>query len=207
MWGGWWVALAGSRLLPPIIRATVGAVAVGARRYIDWASALHRYVALFAWSLANWITWNPVIDTRQNSDATEKSVNVINLIGKLLFGIYLCTAVLLAEKFAIQWIAGKFHERSYAGQCYNLLPCRHLILLILVTERIAGQKFAVRSLVTLYRHSSDIPGRSDTLKESTSKGIAAPKKFFKRAMKGVRSAATTTTSAFGNVAVRVFLPR
>lgn len=184
VWGGWWVALAGSRLLPPIIRATVGAVAVGARRYIDWASALHRYVALFAWTLANWITWNPVIDTRQNSDATEKSVNVINLIGKLLFGIYLCAAVLLAEKFAIQWIAGKFHERSYA-------------------ERIAGQKFAVRSLVTLYRHSSDIPGRSDTLKENTSKGIAAPKKFFKRAMKGMRTAATTTTSAFGNVASEI----
>lgn len=184
VWGGWWVALAGSRLLPPIIRATVGAVAVAARRYIDWASALHRYVALFAWSLANWITWNPVIDSRQSSDATEKSVNIINLIGKLLFGIYLCAAVLLAEKFAIQWIAGKFHERSYA-------------------ERIAGQKFAVRSLVTLYRHSSDIPGRSDTLKEGASKGIAAPKKFLKRAMKGVRAAATTTTSAFGNVASEI----
>ncbi|KAK0461093.1 Mechanosensitive ion channel-domain-containing protein [Desarmillaria tabescens] len=184
VWGGWWVALAGSRLLPPIIRATVGAVAVAARRYIDWASALHRYVALFAWSLANWITWNPVIDSRQSSDASEKSVNIINLIGKLLFGIYLCAAVLLAEKFAIQWIAAKFHERSYA-------------------ERIADQKFAVRSLVTLYRHSSDIPGRSDTLKESTSKGIAAPRKFFKRAMKGVRVAATTTTSAFGNVASEI----
>ena len=33
------------------------------------------------------------------------------------------------------------------------------------TERIAEQKFAVRVLVTLYAHSTDIPGRSDTLRD------------------------------------------
>ncbi|KAF8885420.1 Mechanosensitive ion channel-domain-containing protein [Mucidula mucida] len=187
VWAGWWVALAGSRLLPPLIRATIGAVAVGTRKYIDWAGALHRYIAFFAWTLAMWITWNPVIDSQQESNASDKSVRIINLIGRFLFGFYLCSAVLLGEKFAIQWIAGKFHERSYA-------------------ERIADQKFAVRSLVTLYRHSSDIPGRSDTLKASHAKNASVnPKKIFKRAMKGVRIAATTTTTAFGNVAVPIDL--
>lgn len=34
----------------------LGIVAVGTRKYIDWASVLHRYVALFGWMLAMWIT-------------------------------------------------------------------------------------------------------------------------------------------------------
>ena len=50
----------------------------------------------------------------------------------------LCAALLFGEKVSIQWIAGKFHERSYA-------------------ERIADQKFAIKVLVILYQHSTDIP--------------------------------------------------
>lgn len=79
----------------------------------------------------------------------------------------------------------------------NANPC------LVPTERIAEQKFAVRTLVILYRNSVDIPGRSDTLRAGgPEKGTSLnPRKFFKRAMKGVRQAATTTTTAFGNVAV------
>ncbi|GAW01584.1 serine threonine protein kinase [Lentinula edodes] len=185
MWGGWWVALAAARILPSIIRSTVGIVAVGTRKYIDWASVLHRYVALFGWTLAMWITWNPLVDTRQESTASNNDKSIVSLIAKLLFGLFLCSAVLLFEKFSIQWIAGKFHEKTYA-------------------ERIADQKFAVRSLVTLYRNSSDIPGRSDTLKASHLKNSSVnPKMLFKRAIKGVRTAATTTTTALGNVASEI----
>ncbi|KAI0318281.1 Mechanosensitive ion channel-domain-containing protein [Amylostereum chailletii] len=187
VWVGWWAVLAGSMLLPHLVRYTLGVVAVGIRRYIDWLIALRRYVALFGWTLTIWIVWNPVIDARQDGDASTRSKETIDLIGKLLFGIYLCAGVLLFEKFSIQWIAAKFHERSYA-------------------ERIADQKFAVRVLTTLYRHSSDIPGRSDTLKDSHVRGKSAtlnPRKFVKRALKGVRFAATTTTTALGNVASEI----
>jgi hypothetical protein len=76
---------------------------------------IFRYVALFAWTLALWISWNPLIDRRQQDGTSPNSVRAIDLIGKLLFAFYLCTALLLFEKFSIQWIAGKFHERSYAG--------------------------------------------------------------------------------------------
>ena len=127
-------------ILPSIVRHTVGVVAVGARRYIDWLGALYRfvvilgltivaiieisdidphssrYVALVAWTGAIWIAWNPLVDTRQDRNASPKSKNIIDFIGKFLFGIYLCAALLLFEKFSIQWIASKFHERSYAGQ-------------------------------------------------------------------------------------------
>ncbi|PPQ98611.1 hypothetical protein CVT24_003944 [Panaeolus cyanescens] len=185
VWGGWWVALAVSRIVPSILRSTIGVVAVSTRRYIDWLQALHRYIALFAWSLCIWVTWNPLIDNHLNNPS-QKSSNAVKLIGKLLFGIFICSAVLLFEKFSIQWIAGKFHERSYA-------------------ERIADQKFAVRSLVTLYKYSSDIPGRTDVLEANThTRGQSVnPKMFLKKLRQGVKIATTTTATVFGNVASEI----
>ncbi|KAI0785645.1 Mechanosensitive ion channel-domain-containing protein [Abortiporus biennis] len=186
LWVGWWVALAGSMILPHIARNTVGVVAVGTRRYIDWLDVLHRYVALFGWTLGIWISFQPLINTRREPNISEGSASILTTIAKLLFAFFLCAALLAFEKFSIQWIAGKFHERSYA-------------------ERITAQKFAVNVLVTLYRHSSDIPGRSDTLKDGPMNKRASvdPKKFFKAALRGVRSAATTTTTALGNVASEI----
>lgn len=125
-------------ILPIIVRATLGVVAVGLRRYIDWLIALkrfvltptslfqphlpvHRYLALFGWTLAVWISFQPLINTRQESDASSSSRNALDLAAKLLFAFYICAGVLLFEKFSIQWIATKFHEESYAGMCTSVL--------------------------------------------------------------------------------------
>ncbi|KAF9049751.1 hypothetical protein BJ165DRAFT_1341961 [Panaeolus papilionaceus] len=185
LWAGWWAALAVSRIIPSVLRSTIGVVAVSTRRYIDWLQALHRYIALFAWSLTIWITWNILIDSHLQNPS-QKSFNAVKLIGKLLFGIFICSTVLLFEKFSIQWIAGKFHERSYA-------------------ERIADQKFAVKTLVTLYKYSSDIPGRTDVLSGSThTRGQSVnPKLLFKKLRQGVKYATTTTATVFGNVASEI----
>lgn len=58
----------------------------------------------------------------------------------------------------------------------------------------------------MYSHSSDIPGRIDTLKDRDmipKEAAVDPKKLFKRALKGVRVVATTTTTALGNVASEI----
>ncbi|KAJ6586941.1 Mechanosensitive ion channel-domain-containing protein [Mycena vulgaris] len=182
-WGGWWTALAASMILPRIIRRTVGLIAVGTRRYLDWLQALHRYVAIFLWTLAVFISYNPLINGRQLPTASISSIKIIDLGQKLFFAFMLCAAVLLFEKFSIQWIAGKFHERSYS-------------------ERIADQKFAVKSLVTLYRNSKHV-ARPDALSANSAKDVLNPKRFFKQALRGVRTAAKTTTTAFGNVASEI----
>lgn len=72
-------------------------------------------------------------------------------------------------------------------------------------ERIAEQKFAVRTLVTLYSHSSDIPGRSDTLgARHLGKGSSVdPMRLLKKLGQGVRLATTTTATVFGNVASEI----
>jgi hypothetical protein len=87
-----------------------------------------RYVALAGWSVSIWVAWNPLIDSRQDQLASPKSVQVVKFIGRLLFGISLCAGLLLFEKFSIQWIAGKFHERSYAGQGCHISQRVHVHL-------------------------------------------------------------------------------
>nr|VWO97655.1 C6 zinc finger protein [Ganoderma boninense] len=186
IWAGWWGALATMMILPKFLRNTFGVVIVGTRKYIDWLEVLHRYAAFFGWSLTIWISYNPLINGRQQTDNTS-SQKTIDTLGKLLFGLMLSAALLFFEKISIQWIAGKFHERSYA-------------------ERIAEQKFAVRVLVSLYSHSTDTPGRSDTLRDPTDtkrKTMMNPQRIFKKALKGVRHAATTTTTVLGNVASEI----
>ncbi|KAF7376162.1 Mechanosensitive ion channel protein [Mycena sanguinolenta] len=128
-----------------------------------------RYVALFIWTWAVFISYQPLINSRQSKTASASSIKIISLGSKLFFAFLVCAGILLFEKFSIQWIAGKFHERSYA-------------------ERIADQKFAVKSVVTLYRNSRNV-GRADALQTD--------------ATTRVRFAATTTTTAFGNVASEI----
>ena len=83
-----------------------------------------------------------------------------------------------------------------------------MLMIVMSTERITDQKFAVRVLVTLYTHSADIPGRGDTLRDGPAtdakrKTVMNPQRIFKKALKGVRSAATTTTTVLGNVASEI----
>lgn len=151
--------------------------------------------------MVNFISYNPLIATKQDHGIGGNSPKIIALVQKLLFGIFMCAAVLLAEKFAIQWIATKFHEQSY-GPFYKHSLCTYELRFI-AADRILAQKFAVKVLVTLYRHSSDIPGRSDTFIASHAAEKRQSRYFIKQALKGVKIAATTTTTAFGNVASEI----
>ena len=72
------------------------------------------------------------------------------------------------------------------------------------SDRIADQKVAVKVLVTLYSHSSELE-RNESVKANGNlrQPMDEAKKIFKRAIKGVRAAATTTTTALGNVASEI----
>ncbi|KAI0633263.1 Mechanosensitive ion channel-domain-containing protein [Trametes polyzona] len=187
MWLGWWGALAAFMVLPPVLRNTVGIVIVNARKYIEWFEVLHRYAAFAAWSIVIFVSYQPLINHTQDTSSSS-SRQAVDVLSKLLFALAVCACVLFAEKLAIQFIAAKFHERSYA-------------------DRIASQKFAVRVLVTLYQHSTDIPWRSDTLRDGAPdtkrKSTFNAQKVFKKALKGVRDVATTTTTALGTVASEI----
>ena len=186
MFEGWWAALFVTKLLPSIIRNTLGVVSITIRFYSDWLKALHRHIALFVWSLTIWITFMQLIINRQHADITPKSRDATSFCAKLLFALMICTAILLAEKVAIQAIASQFHERSYA-------------------DRIEEQQRNTRILVALYSHSTDQLGRSDTLHDSAdSKApLIDPEKVLRNILKGVKGVAQTTTHAFGNIASEI----
>jgi hypothetical protein len=173
-------------LLPSIVRNTLGVVSITIRFYSDWLKALHRYIALFAWSLTVWITFNQLIINRHNADITPKSRDAVSFCVKLLFALMICSAILLAEKVAIQAIASQFHERSYA-------------------DRIEEQRRITRTLIVLYAHSTDQVGRSDTLHDNADSKttLVDPEKLLKNILKGVKGVAQTTTHAFGNIASEI----
>lgn len=60
----------------------------------------------------------------------------------------------------------------------------------------------MKTLIVLYSHSSNIPGRNDTLRDDkdNGKGAINPAKMLKHMLKGVRGVAEGATTAFGNVA-------
>ncbi|KAI0371035.1 hypothetical protein BV20DRAFT_942709 [Pilatotrama ljubarskyi] len=190
VWLGWWSSLATFMILPKLLRNTVGVVILTVRKYSDWLEVLHRYAAFATWTIVIFVSYQPLINATQRTD-NSTSQQSVDTMSKLLFALMLSACVLFGEKLAIQFIAAKFHERSYA-------------------DRISEQKFAVRVLVTLYQHSTDIPWRSDTLRDGAAgsggdkhKSVFNPQKVFKKALKGVRSAATTTTTVLGTVASEI----
>ena len=152
-----------------------------------------------------WVSFNPLIAIREVNPG-DKSTEAISLLARLLFALLLCAAALLFEKFVIQWIAWKFHERSYAGTISSSM--RHGCLsfyFIDFLERIADQKYAVHALATLYKHSINIPRRPDTMHTGDSKGESHmdSNHLFRNIRHGIRSATTITAAAFSNVASEI----
>ena len=59
----------------------------------------------------------------------------------------------------------------------------------------------MKTLTTLYRHSTELPEHPDS--ELDKRAAIKPTRFVKQALKGVRYAATTTTTVLGNVASEI----
>ncbi|KDQ51187.1 hypothetical protein JAAARDRAFT_73829 [Jaapia argillacea MUCL 33604] len=182
-WGGWWAALAAAKILPKLFRATIGLVAVGTRKYTHWMLELERFNALLAWSVGIWIAFSPLILVHQVHPASTQNASTLSIIGKVLCGLTLSSALLLFEKIFVQFIATMFHERSSA-------------------ERIESLKQAMKILTRLYTYSKDI-SHIEALPDGPTKVESKPKVLFQKAMKGVRDAATTTTTVLGNVASEI----
>jgi hypothetical protein len=71
-------------------------------------------------------------------------------------------------------------------------------------ERIANQKFAVQSLVVLYRYSVDDPGRTgDATPDNDKAGNLMSRRMLKKALHGVKAVASSTTNIFGDVASEI----
>jgi hypothetical protein len=71
-------------------------------------------------------------------------------------------------------------------------------------ERIANQKFAVQSLVVLYRYSVDDHGRSgEAIPDNDKAENLVSRRILKKALHGVKAVASSTTNIFGDVASEI----
>ncbi|WWC86347.1 uncharacterized protein L201_001220 [Kwoniella dendrophila CBS 6074] len=184
LWGGWWASTAVFMMFPTVFRNTVGAIIPTARRYTDVISALGKYAKLIFWILACWISFTPLVINHYIGDQSANSRSDLTIFVNILFGLFLCSLVLGAEKLIVQLIAFQFHQDSYE-------------------DRLKEQKFNLKALTVLYTNSHDIPGRSDTLTDAQStrtKGSQIPKVAIRKALRGLKDVAQTTTTALGNVA-------
>ncbi|WVQ97390.1 hypothetical protein IAU59_004502 [Kwoniella sp. CBS 9459] len=184
IWGGWWASTAVFMMVPTVWRNTVGAIIPTARKYTDVIAALGRYAKLIFWCLANWISFTPIIINHYIGDQAATSRSNLTIVANILFGLFLCSLVLAAEKLVVQLIALQFHQDSYE-------------------DRLKEQKFNLKALTALYTNSHDIPGRSDTLTDAASgktKASQVPRVAIRKALRGLKDVAQTTTTALGNVA-------
>ena len=183
VWVGFWASTALFMMLPVFWRNTVGSIIPSARKYEDVVRNLGRYAKLIAWTLAIWIAFQPLVIYRYKGESETVSRNNLTTIANILFALFIVSIVYGLEKLVVQLIAFQFHQDSYE-------------------DRLKEQKFNLKTLVTLYINSSDIPGRSDTYVDSASsktKGTKIPKVALRKALKGLRSAAQTTTTYVTNV--------
>ncbi|KDQ51174.1 hypothetical protein JAAARDRAFT_199387 [Jaapia argillacea MUCL 33604] len=171
LWGGWWVALIVAIILPNLFRSTIGLIAVGTQKYTHWMLELKRFNALLAWSLGIWIAFNPLILVHQVDNANARSVSILSIIGNVLCGLSLSSALLLLEKIFVQFIKMNFYQRYYTGE--------------------QSQRFEA-TLTGLYIT------HFDPLLKGPAQFKSAPKMLFKQALKKFRDAANTTTPVWGD---------
>jgi hypothetical protein len=75
----------------------------------------------------------------------------------------------------------------------------------LLSERIASQRFAVQALIALYRHSVDMHGRAGEPGSNPSEKAEGPvpSRILRKALNGVKTVASSTTTIFGDVASEI----
>ena len=186
-WVGWWAAMLVAMAAPHVLKHTIGQIAPEARHYIDYLFALKKTLSAALWTLAMWISFQPLILSQGPGDRSTGAGLTLSQMTKGLFAFWICAIILLVEKLIIQVIAYNFHKTSYA-------------------DRIAENKFAVKSLVTLYLNSNDI-GRADTLDGAFAKGPGGkginPAKFVKKGLRNARKVVTGASTALGTVASEI----
>jgi hypothetical protein len=212
-------------LLPHIARHTLGVVAVGARHYIDWLGVLRRSVLVFMIIKVHVADIHAIfflfqirclvcleLDHLDSVESTHyQPENSPDFVKKR-------ASHLVHRKTAFRHFP--LHGSSALRKtCYTIdsrkvpsaLVCRlgHSCGLFTCTlpgspaERIADQKFAIKTLSTLYRHSTELSDHPDRGVEKHHHHLTNPTRLVKQALKGVRFAATTTTTALGNVATEI----
>lgn len=114
VWVAWFAAALISRILPPLLRNTIGIVALGTKNYINYIDAIQFYVGAMLFALVAWVAFQPLV---QVWDLTQSSATALDTIASFLRAVFIILCLLLGEKLVIQLIAHDFHKKSFADRC------------------------------------------------------------------------------------------
>lgn len=182
-WCTFWGSKAFFMIFPHIWKQTVAAVAPSTKKYTGVVANLGKYFTYLIWTICMNIPFTLVISNNSEAANPSQSRSALTWIANILKAFIFCAAVLCAEKLVIQLIALSFHRDAYA-------------------DRIKDQKQSFKALTTLYIHSQNVPGTNvdDDAASINSKASQMPRIVLRKALRGLKSAAQSTTTALGNVA-------
>lgn len=108
----WAVALL-AKLVPIILYHVVWVTKI--QTWMEVAMALHRPIAIFLWTLVAFVTFKTMMT--QNPINREKNITSLprwgQIVNNILTSLFIGAILYLIEKFLIQMLAVKFHERTY----------------------------------------------------------------------------------------------
>ncbi|KAJ5711482.1 hypothetical protein N7488_005638 [Penicillium malachiteum] len=115
VWVSLWVCKILAKFIPMLFMFLCGIVSSGTRKYALILSALEFPITLVLWCIVSLVTFLPVMTMnpgKQNDNDTsvkswEKSVK------NILFGLLLCSLILLTEKAIIQLISISYHRKQF----------------------------------------------------------------------------------------------
>lgn len=101
-WVGWWAAMLVAMAAPHVLKHTIGQIAPEARHYIDYLFALKKTLSAALWTLAMWISFQPLILSQGPADRSTGAGLTLSQMTKGLFAFWICAVILLVEKLIIQ---------------------------------------------------------------------------------------------------------
>lgn len=205
VWLSLWVSKIAAHFLPFVFQFLVGIVSSGTRKYALILRSLEIPLSLAGWSLVSLATFIPIMT--QNPDqlrAHDISIKPWeSTVKQILFALFICSLILLAEKTLVQLISVSYHRKQYETR---IKESKHNIYLL-------GQLYeASRSLFPEYCKefreedtiiSDSILGVAAKKAKHSRRGSAAPLRLIQNVGQNAVRFGDKITAAFGNVAQEI----
>ncbi|KAB5575706.1 Mechanosensitive ion channel-domain-containing protein [Coniochaeta sp. 2T2.1] len=121
VWLTLWAARLVTAVMPFILE--LGAKLIGSVNYMKWKGIgrqIELHMALFLWMLAVIASFLPIVETHRvgiDPETKEKPyIKWIDIVQKVIVGLFVLATLNFVEKILIQWIATSFHMRTYSDR-------------------------------------------------------------------------------------------
>ncbi|RHZ71304.1 hypothetical protein CDV55_108110 [Aspergillus turcosus] len=115
VWLSLWICKIVARFLPYLFQFLCGIVSPGTRKYALILRALEMPIATVFWTIVSLVTFLPVMtynpEKKRTGDTSTKDWE--KSVKNILFALFVCSLILLAEKFLVQLISISYHRKQF----------------------------------------------------------------------------------------------